>query len=242
MSRRADRNFHDWGPALCDALNGLTIDGYPEHRVFVKYATEHRCGVVISGPNLSDQITGTDPLKDNLPLITCKPTSESDKSPAKMTSELLMALHAQFHRILSQHPLNLERSKRGLAQANCLLFRGCSKLLQSITPFSQRHPELCRAFAVAPTCMIAGWTRTIGIETHRLIPDGYNDASNMQQEDASKYPGVTGDMETNLDSKRRKVFDLLNDQKADYKFGFMHIKVFYVSIVLIISQHLLGPG
>ena len=39
-----------------------------QHAVSVKYATEHRCGVVVRGPGLSDQISGTDPLKDNLPL------------------------------------------------------------------------------------------------------------------------------------------------------------------------------
>ena len=39
-----------------------------QHAVSVKYATEHRCGVVVRGPGLSDQIGGTDPLKDNLPL------------------------------------------------------------------------------------------------------------------------------------------------------------------------------
>lgn len=41
----------------------------PQHTVSVKYATEHRCGVVVRGPGLSDQIGGTDPLKDNLPLL-----------------------------------------------------------------------------------------------------------------------------------------------------------------------------
>ena len=39
-----------------------------QHAISVKYATEHRCGVVVRGPGLSDQIGGTDPLKDNLPL------------------------------------------------------------------------------------------------------------------------------------------------------------------------------
>lgn len=34
----------------------------------VRYATEHRCGVVVRGPGLSDAISGTDPLRDNLPL------------------------------------------------------------------------------------------------------------------------------------------------------------------------------
>jgi len=36
--------------------------------VSVRYATEHRCGVVVRGPGLSDAISGTDPLKDGLPL------------------------------------------------------------------------------------------------------------------------------------------------------------------------------
>lgn len=43
-----------------------------QHVVSVKYATEHRCGVVVRGPGLSDQIGGTDPLKDNLPLLVSR--------------------------------------------------------------------------------------------------------------------------------------------------------------------------
>ena len=40
-----------------------------QHAVSVRYATEHRCGVVVRGVGLSDQISGTDPLRDNLPLL-----------------------------------------------------------------------------------------------------------------------------------------------------------------------------
>ena len=47
---------------------GLALPSFPQHAVSVRYATEHRCGVVIRGPGLSDAITGTDPLRDNLPL------------------------------------------------------------------------------------------------------------------------------------------------------------------------------
>ena len=39
-----------------------------QHAVSVKYATEHRCGVVVRGAGLTDRISGTDPLKDGLPL------------------------------------------------------------------------------------------------------------------------------------------------------------------------------
>jgi 2,3-bisphosphoglycerate-independent phosphoglycerate mutase len=52
-------------------LAGLQLPSYPQHAVSVRYATEHRCGVVVRGPGLSDAISGTDPLKDNLPLQVC---------------------------------------------------------------------------------------------------------------------------------------------------------------------------
>lgn len=47
---------------------GLRLPSFPEHAVSVRYATEHRCGVAVRGPGLSDAVSGTDPLRDNLPL------------------------------------------------------------------------------------------------------------------------------------------------------------------------------
>lgn len=55
----------------------MKLPDYPEHTVQVRYATEHRCGVVIKGPSLSDAISGTDPLKDNLPLQPCAALDDS---------------------------------------------------------------------------------------------------------------------------------------------------------------------
>lgn len=51
--RRVDRTFADWGVPLCDALNNLKVPGYPDHIIKCMHATEHRCGVLVSGPNLS---------------------------------------------------------------------------------------------------------------------------------------------------------------------------------------------
>jgi 2,3-bisphosphoglycerate-independent phosphoglycerate mutase len=48
ISRRADRHFEEEGPVLCAALDGHTIPGYPQHRLSVKYATEHRCGICVT--------------------------------------------------------------------------------------------------------------------------------------------------------------------------------------------------
>jgi len=63
-SRRADRNFEEYGPPFCEEMDGITLPSFPGHEVAVRYATEHRCGVRVRGPGLSDAITGTDPLKD----------------------------------------------------------------------------------------------------------------------------------------------------------------------------------
>lgn len=88
--RRADRHFEALGPPLCAALDGLKLPSFPQHAVSVKYATEHRCGVVVRGPGLTDAIEGTDPLKDNLPLLTAEPLDDSPE----VGSRLFVALMA----------------------------------------------------------------------------------------------------------------------------------------------------
>jgi 2,3-diphosphopglycerate-independent phosphoglycerate mutase len=62
--RRVDRNFHLWGTSLCPFVNTITLPSFPNVKLVCKYATEHRCGIVFKGPDLTDHITGTDPLKD----------------------------------------------------------------------------------------------------------------------------------------------------------------------------------
>lgn len=60
-------------------IAGIELPSFPEHRVSVKYATEHRCGVVVRGPGLTDAISGTDPLKDNLPLLKAEALDDSSE-------------------------------------------------------------------------------------------------------------------------------------------------------------------
>ena len=97
--RRVDRGFPSWGIPLCEALTGMAIPGYPEHSVEFKYATEHRCGVKVSGPRLSHRITGNDPLKDNKPAVKCESTPMGDED-AKFTAELINVLSDEITRQL----------------------------------------------------------------------------------------------------------------------------------------------
>ena len=58
-------------------LTALPIDGFPEVQLRVRYATEHRCGIVLHGSGLTDSITGTDPLRDGCPLGIATPLDAS---------------------------------------------------------------------------------------------------------------------------------------------------------------------
>jgi 2,3-bisphosphoglycerate-independent phosphoglycerate mutase len=66
--------------------------------VSVKYATEHRCGVVVRGPGLCDAVSDTDPLKDNLPLRQARPLDETPE--AAHTAAVVNEVSAVFARIL----------------------------------------------------------------------------------------------------------------------------------------------
>lgn len=108
--RRVDREFHDWGVPLCQALTGLKVPGYPDHIVECQYATEHRCAIKLSGPRLSSLITGNDPLKDNLPIIKCA-SVQPDDPDSVFTAELVEKLSWTLTEALLEHPINKQRKE-----------------------------------------------------------------------------------------------------------------------------------
>jgi 2,3-bisphosphoglycerate-independent phosphoglycerate mutase len=199
--RRADRNFEDVGPTLCQMLDGLAIPSFPNHSVAVKYATEHRCGVRVRGDGLSDNITGTDPLKDNLPLRT---SSALDSTPeAALTSRLVNALSRRMTDTLQEHAINRRRIEQGKPPANCVLLRGCGARVQ-MPSFSEHHG--LSAFMIAPTCLIRGLGMCLEM-------------------DIINVPGATGDYNTDLSAKARYTLSTLRDGQRDYDLGFLHVKV-----------------
>ena len=128
--RRVSRDFH-WGIPLCDALNDLKIPGYEEYIVKCEYATEHRCGLKVTGKGLSSLITGIDPLKDNKKVLQCKPLDDTNKE-AVFTANLINALSLKIREILKSHPINVERKAQGKHYTNLLLLRGCGQRLSKI--------------------------------------------------------------------------------------------------------------
>ena len=164
----------------------------------VKYATEHRCGVCVRGPGLSDAVTGTDPLRDHLPLRPCEPTDGSAEAAA--TARLVEELSAEMRRVLSGHEVNRRRRAEGKGPANAVLLRGCGSRLEA-PPFAARHG--LRAFMVAPTKCILGIGVSCGVHP-------------------ADAPGATGDYRTQLAAKAAAVSGGL--ASGGFDLSFCHIK------------------
>ncbi|KAF4322984.1 hypothetical protein JM18_000290 [Phytophthora kernoviae] len=196
--RRVDRNFPAWGIDLCSFLDGLTLPEFPGFVVATKYATEHRCGIVFKGPGLCDKITGTDPLKDHLPLVASEPLNDSPE--AEYSSKVLNAVSEAIHERLSDHPINKAREGEGKPPANVVLLRGPGERID-VPTFAEMHG--LNPFMIAPTCIIAGLGMSLGFEI-------------------ATAPGATGDYHTNLLSKAETALKLLSGD--DFDFGFVHVK------------------
>lgn len=218
-SRRADRHFEQEGPILCAALDGMKLPSFPIYEVRVRYATEHRCGVVVKGPSLSGNISGTDPLKDHRPLQVPEALDDSDES--KHTALIINELSNEMRRILRSHPLNLERASQGKSVANVVLLRGCGIRIQVPSFFEKHGLWSCM---VAPTKIIAGLGLSLDL-------------------DILEAPGATGDYRTLLTSKATAIAKALTaplepspqifvpgddncraGRRDGYDFGFLHIK------------------
>ncbi|KVI08991.1 uncharacterized protein LOC112502767 [Cynara cardunculus var. scolymus] len=218
-SRRADRHFEEEGPILCAALDKMKLPSFPEYEVRVRYATEHRCGVVVKGPKLSGNISGTDPLKDNRLLLEAQALDDTEE--AKHTAIVVNELSKEISKILVAHPLNEKRAAEGKNIANIVLLRGCGIRIE-VPSFEKNHG--LRPCMVAPTKIIAGLGLSLGI-------------------DILEAPGATGDYRTLLTSKATAIAKALSapmqpcpnvfvpgedEHKPGlsdgYDFGFLHIK------------------
>ncbi|KAL4460293.1 hypothetical protein ABPG74_000044 [Tetrahymena malaccensis] len=198
--RRVDRDFDKWGLPLIDYVNGMKVPEYPEHHIKVQHATEHRCGVILSGPNLTDRITGTDPLKDNLALRKVLPKDPQDPHSVE-SANIVNKLSDAIHEKLTQHELNVKRKAQNLPTANIILLRGAGMRLQ-VDEFEKQHG--LKGFMIAPTAIINGLGQTIGM-------------------DIIKAPGATGDYHSNYSSKIQTAHQTFR-QNSQYNFAFVHIK------------------
>lgn len=156
IDRRAGR-IREGTKKLADALNGIQIDGIT---ILFKEATEHRAVMVFRGNNLSAAVSDTDPKKEGLKIKTS--TGKDETKEALFTADILNKVIEKSHEILKNHPLNIERIKKGEFPANCIITRGAGKMpkIEKIT-----EKLKFKASCIAAEDTVLGAARLAGFDT-----------------------------------------------------------------------------
>ena len=195
LDRRAGRHVTE-GDELAKLVNGLSLPSSPNIDVIVKRTTEHRCVVILRGVNLSRRISDTDAhgQKDNVQKSVPLDSSESAQRTASIVNELTQ----EFHRILSASPINAERRKAGLPEANIILLRGAGTLPE-IPSLNDLYG--IRAACVAGGALYKGVARSVGM-------------------DILNVPGATAGYNTDVRAKAHAAAETLNE----HDLVFLHFK------------------
>jgi 2,3-bisphosphoglycerate-independent phosphoglycerate mutase len=193
--RRAGR-IRDGAARLVDALQGVTLDAFPEVQVFVTHTVEHRCAIVLRGPDLSQHVSDTDPHVAGVPLAWATPVRNA--AAAGRTAEILNAWTRAVHARLHRHTVNVEREAHGRLPANAVLLRGAG-VLPDVPTLTELYGV--RGLVVAAGASYKGVGMAVGMEAVRV-------------------PGATGRYDTDPIAKARAAVDGLQR----YEFLLIHVK------------------
>lgn len=192
VDRRAGRN--DYGlKELFSLIDGIKIE---DTEIILKHTVEHRGVLVLRGKNLSPFVSENDPHKEVKPK-EIKPLKK-DKSSEK-TAKILNELLKKIEKLWGNHPINIERKKKGIPEANYLLIRGAGTLSKKPISFEKKFG--LKACCIAGGALYKGIAKFLGF-------------------DIINVPGATGDKNTNLDNK----ISYAIRATKDYDFIFLHIK------------------
>ncbi|MEG0854174.1 MAG: 2,3-bisphosphoglycerate-independent phosphoglycerate mutase [Angelakisella sp.] len=182
---------------LAKALDGMQLS--EDIIVLAKELTEHRIAIVLRGKGLSDAITCTDPGtgEEGMPLATPSPMNDSPE--AARTARALAEFTAKAVQLLSEHPLNKERTAQGKPCANVVITRGAGQKTEM--------PSIQKKYGIKAAC-IAGDVTVGGIAT----------LTGMDYYTASSF---TGGFETDLQGKAELALRLFED---GYAWVVLHVK------------------
>ncbi len=156
VDRRAGRIPTDVNARLCEKLRQVRLPGV---EVFVEPVREHRFVLVLRGPNLSADLTETDPTREGVPPLPVRAT----RPEAEATAALVNRWVEEARKVLAdEHP------------ANMVLLRGFAK-----HPHPPTFEEVykLKAAAVATYPMYRGLARLVGMT---VVPTGQTLAENFQ--------------------------------------------------------------
>ncbi len=191
--RRAGR-IREGTDQLAETLNTMGLE--EDVQVIFKESTGHRAVLVLRGPGLSDQISDADPKHEGKKY---KEVVGLDDSPqAQKTSRILNRVIKKSYQLLKEHPINMERTKKGEPPANIVLPRGAGAV-PNAQPFNEKYN--LKSACIAETGLIQGIAQIVGM-------------------DIIEVEGATGGVDTNLDNITNSI--LLN-ATLDYDFLLINI-------------------
>lgn len=192
--RRAGRIRAGVEDLLVD-LQDVKLPGGIRGRIYPGH--EHRVIVMLQGAGLSSKVGDTDPGGEAMVQRMLIPDPLDETPEAVRTADALKSLLEHAQSVLGAHPLNQRRRVQGVFPANCIITRGAARI--GDLPPPRHSPSTAALVASCPTAL--GVARVVGMEG--AIP-----------------PGVTGNLDTDVDAKFGAAAELL----ADKEFVAIHIK------------------
>ena len=125
----------------------------------VRSATQHRAVLRLSGPNLSAEVSDTDPMYSNGSNVFTAESRKMNDLRAWRTAEAVNLFIHIAHLRLSQHPLNKRRKKAGKLEANGLITRGAGMVCELDNLL---HFLAIKTAVVAGESTIGGLSRLLG--------------------------------------------------------------------------------
>jgi 2,3-bisphosphoglycerate-independent phosphoglycerate mutase len=156
LDRRAGRIENEDATKLAKSLEKIRLKSSNVEFLF-KNTVQHRAALVIRGPKLSTAVGDSDPEVGGKKVLEIKPL---DKTPeARFTAKIVTELMHEFHEVLSEHPVNKDRAKRKLPEANMILCRGAGTI-PKITPlpdvFGIKVACIATVSLIRGVCKVAG--------------------------------------------------------------------------------------
>ena len=166
-----------------------------EAEFIFKESAGHRAAFVLRGENLSPHVTPSDPSHTGK-MIEVRPTVDDEAS--RRTARILNEFTHKVFEILKNHPVNLDREKKGELPGNMVLLRGAG-VVPHLQSFEDRWG--LKSAVIAATALVIGIGKLTGMD---FIPTD----------------GATGGVDTNLTGKIENV----NKALKNHGFVLMNIK------------------
>ena len=162
LDRRAGR-IRDETAKLCTALQDLEIA--PGITASLHPATQHRAVLRLRGSGLSAEVSDTDPGGNAIErgILRSAPSHPAVAATAQATADALNHFTERAHDLLSSHPVNAARVKRGQPAANAILLRSAG----SYQPANNLLSDLgLKVAAVAGEMTILGLARLFDFDCY----------------------------------------------------------------------------